>query len=131
MSPLIVWRKEYRQDSGGAGASRGGLGQEVVIRNDSGHIMTVFCMANRTDFPPLGQMGGKPGRAREHRVNDITVDPKGHYELEPGDRITMIEAGGAGYGDPALRPREAIELDLAEGFVTPEGAARDYGFNGE
>ena len=138
--PIEVWetltsttveRKYLLPDTGGAGASRGGLGQEVVIRNDSGHVMTVFCMANRTDFPPLGLMGGGNGKPREHRINDVTVDPKGHYELEPGDRITMIEAGGAGYGDPALRPREAIELDLAEGFVTPEGAARDYGFNGE
>jgi len=100
----------------------------VVIRNDSGHIMTVFCMANRTDFPPLGQMGGKPGRAREHRVNDITVDPKGHYELAPGDRITMIEAGGGGFGAPSERSSAAIEADLGEGFITPDGAIRDYEF---
>ncbi|HJM91486.1 MAG: hydantoinase B [Rhodospirillaceae bacterium] len=138
--PIEVWetltsttveRKMLLPDTGGAGTSRGGLGQEVVIRNDSGHVMTVFCMANRTDFPPLGLMGGSNGKAREHRINDVTVDPKGHYQLEPGDRITMIEAGGAGYGDPAARSRTAIETDLAEGFITPEGAARDYGFSGD
>jgi N-methylhydantoinase B/oxoprolinase/acetone carboxylase alpha subunit len=47
--------------------------------------------------------------------------------LAPGDRITMIEAGGGGYGDPGQRSRAAIEADLAEGFITPEGAVRDYG----
>jgi N-methylhydantoinase B len=130
LTSTTVERKELLPDSGGAGAWRGGLGQEVVIRNDSGHIMTVFCMANRTEFPPLGLMGGANGRARQHRVNDVTVDPKGHYELAPGDRITMIEAGGAGYGDPGERAPDAIKADLEEGFVTPEGAARDYDFSG-
>ncbi|MBT3533582.1 MAG: hydantoinase B/oxoprolinase family protein [Rhodospirillaceae bacterium] len=128
LTSTVVEHKMLLPDSGGAGASRGGLGQEVGIRHDSGHIMTVFCMANRTDFPPLGQMGGKPGRAREHRVNDITVDPKGHYELAPGDRITMIEAGGGGFGAPSERSSAAIEADLGEGFITPDGAIRDYEF---
>jgi N-methylhydantoinase B len=134
--PVEVWEtltsttiehKRLLPDSGGAGAARGGLGQEVVIRNDSNHLLTVFCMANRTEFQPMGLLGGKPGRLRQHRVNDQTVDPKGHYELQPGDRITMIEAGGGGYGDPAGRSRESVLADLAEGFVSPEAAARDYG----
>ncbi|MFP6698140.1 MAG: hydantoinase B/oxoprolinase family protein [Alphaproteobacteria bacterium] len=126
LTSTTVERKQLLPDSGGAGAARGGLGQEVVIRNDSTHIMGVFCMANRTDFPPLGLMGGQTGRPREHRINGATVDPKGHYELQPGDRITLIEAGGGGYGPPKERPRAAIKADLAEGFITPEGAARDY-----
>ncbi|MBT3332335.1 MAG: hydantoinase B/oxoprolinase family protein [Rhodospirillaceae bacterium] len=128
--PVEVWEtltstsiehKALLPNSGGAGEFRGGLGQEVVIRNDSGHLMTVFCMANRTEFPPLGLMGGAPGQAREHRVNDVTVDPKGHYELAPGDRITLIEAGGGGFGDPKDRAQTAINADLAEGFITPDG----------
>jgi N-methylhydantoinase B len=41
----------------------------------------------------------------------------------------MIEAGGGGYGDPVERSREAIQVDLEEGFITPEGAAGDYGFD--
>ncbi len=126
LTSTTVTHKHLLPDSGGAGAFRGGLGQEVVIRNDSGHIMNVFCMANRTDFPPLGLMGGEPGRPREHRINDVTVDPKGHYELQPGDRITLIEAGGGGFGKPTDRSQDAIEADLVEGFVTTEGTARDY-----
>ena len=44
----------------GPGKYRGGLGQEIVLRNDTGHPLTVACLAGRTEFPPLGLHGGKP-----------------------------------------------------------------------
>src|SRR6201999_1928097 len=31
MSPILIWRKEYRPDSGGAGQFRGGLGQIIEV----------------------------------------------------------------------------------------------------
>jgi len=127
LTSTVIERKALLTDSGGAGAARGGLGQEVVIRNDSGHDMTVFCMANRTEFPALGMQGGASGRTREHRVNNTAVDPKGRYALKPGDRITMIEAGGGGYGDPADRPRTSIRSDIEHGYVSRAAALRDYG----
>ena len=71
-------------------------------------------------------MDGKNGGVREHRINDVTVDPKGHHELVPGDRITLIQAGGGGFGPSSGRASAAIEADLAEGVVTPEGVSRDY-----
>jgi 5-oxoprolinase (ATP-hydrolysing) len=36
-------------------------------------------------------------------------------------------SGGSGFGDPRPRPLAAVAHDLAEGFITAEGAARDYG----
>jgi len=135
--PVEVWesltgttilRKALLPDSGGPGAARGGLGQEVVIRNDSGQPMTLFSMANRTEFPALGFAGGGPGGRREHRIDGKAVDPKGTHTLAPGARLTLIEAGGGGYGDPKARDPAKLAADLAEGFVTPEGARRDYGF---
>jgi 5-oxoprolinase (ATP-hydrolysing)/N-methylhydantoinase A len=41
--------------------------------------------------------------------------------------IEVCLSGGAGFGPPAERPALAIERDVAEGYVTPEGAVRDYG----
>ena len=38
-------------------------------------------------------------------------------------------AGGAGYGEPGERDRGGLEADIADGFVTPQGAARDYGID--
>ena len=43
--------------------------------------------------------------------------------------VEIVLAGGAGYGDPRERSRSDLESDIAEGRVTPEGAARDYGFD--
>ncbi len=134
--PVEIWeyvtgttieKKVLLPDSGGPGASRGGLGQEVVIRNDSGQPMTVFSMANRTEFPPLGLLGGRPGAMREHRINGAVVHPKGHYSLQPGDAIALRQAGGGGFGEPRERPRASLLEDVRNGFVTIEGARRDYG----
>ncbi len=127
LTGTIVERKALLADSGGAGQARGGLGQEVVIRNDSGHDMTIFCMANRTDFPALGLHGGSPGRPRRHMINDVAVDGKGRYVLKPGDRIAMLQAGGGGFGAAARRPRDRIVADIANGYVTRAAALRDYG----
>ena len=127
MTGTIVECRRILPDSGGPGKSRGGLGQEVVIRNDTGYPMTVFSMANRTEFPAVGFLGGGSGRRREHRIADKRVHPKGRYELAHGDRITLIEAGGGGFGDPSQRSRELLEEDLRIGYVTKAGVLRDYG----
>jgi N-methylhydantoinase B len=131
LTSMTVRHKSFLADSGGPGAARGGVGQEVVLRNDSGHPMSVFCMANRTEFPALGYQGGRPGAKRETRVNGETVHPKGHYRLAPGGEVALLQAGGGGYGDPVARPPDLVRRDLESGLVTPEGARRDYGVDPE
>ena len=70
--------------------------------------------------------GGKPGRLREYKINGNLVHPKGRYVLKPGDSISTIEAGGGGFGNPLERPPERVLEDIKNGFVTIEGALRDY-----
>ncbi|MEM7408258.1 MAG: hydantoinase B/oxoprolinase family protein [Pseudomonadota bacterium] len=134
--PVEVWEtltsttvvsRALLPDSGGPGASRGGLGQRVEMRNDTGSQMTVLCMANRTEFAPQGLFGGGDGHCREHQINGVVVDPKGRHVLNPGDAITMIEAGGGGYGDPAERDPAAVRRDVELGFLSPEYARDVYG----
>jgi N-methylhydantoinase B len=127
VTATLIEKRTLLTDSGGAGEARGGLGQEVVFRNDTGQPLTVFSMANRTEFPPLGFEGGRNGASREHRLNGTTIHPKGQHVLAPGDRLTLYQAGGGGFGDPRRRPRAKIERDVAEGYVSREAAARDYG----
>ena len=127
LTSMTILKKALLPDSGGPGKYRGGLGQEIILRNDTNHPLTISCLAGRTEFPPLGVHGGKPGRPREYRVNGNLVHPKGRYVLKPGDIIRTIEAGGGGFGDPFERLPEKVLEDLKEGFVTVEAALRDYG----
>jgi N-methylhydantoinase B len=48
-------------------------------------------------------------------------------EVREGEKFVRPSAGGGGYGDPLLRDPEAVREDVTDGYVTPEGAKRDYG----
>ncbi len=126
LTGMFIESKALLPDSGGPGQFRGGLGQRIEFVNDSGHEMSIAFLAGRTEFPPAGVRGGRAGGLREVRVNGVTADPKGRYLLAPGDRLTTLEAGGGGYGDPARRSAEALAHDIAMGFVTPERTRVDY-----
>jgi N-methylhydantoinase B len=126
LTSMLVERKQLLTDSGGPGRHRGGLGQEIALRNATGNVLAMSCLAGRTDHPPQGFMGGYPGRLREIRINGRPVSPKGKYFLEPGDRVEALEAGGGGFGPPEERPAAALAADVANGFVSPEAARRLY-----
>ena len=129
LTGMFVASKELIPDSGGPGRFRGGLGQRIVLRNDSSLPMLVSCLAGRTEFAPSGMRGGGPGALRRIEINGITVHPKGRYVLAPDDEITTYEAGGAGFGDARLRDRAAVQRDVESAFVSHEGAKRDYGLD--
>jgi len=130
MTGLRIVSRSLRADSGGAGQYRGGLGQHIVMRNDSGNPLTIYIMGCRTEFAAQGVCGGRAGALRKYLVNGKEVHPKGRYDLQPGEVIELLDAGGGGYGDPAKRDPRAIEDDIRQGFLTREGAERDYGIRG-
>ena len=47
--------------------------------------------------------------------------------LKPGDAVRTIEPGGGGLGEPMERPVGEVLEDVRAGFVSAEGARRDYG----
>jgi N-methylhydantoinase B len=47
--------------------------------------------------------------------------------LKPGDSFTRPSAGGGGFGDPLERDPEAVSDDVADGYVSVDRAAKDYG----
>ena len=124
---MAIVSKALLTDSGGPGEFRGGLGQRIEFVNDSGSEVSIACLAGRTEFPPRGVNGGGDGGLREIRINGKKVHPKGRYVLAPGDRLTTLESGGGGYGDPRKRDRAALARDVAQGFVSEEAARKDYG----
>jgi N-methylhydantoinase B len=129
--PFLVERFALRPDSGGAGEYRGGLGVEISYR--CLQKTTANINLERTLDPPWGVAGGAPGRINEAVIRrtdgrEERVTKQTNIALEAGDRVIFLTAGGGGYGDPATRDTHLIEEDLREGLITPEGAARDYGF---
>jgi len=130
LTHMTVVEKRLLTDSGGAGEWRGGLGQEVILRNDTGSTLVMLGMGNRTDFPAKGLFGGFNGTMRIHAVDGKPVHAKGRIEVAPGSTLTITEAGGAGYGDPKRREAAAVAADVAEGYVSASSARDTYGWSG-
>ena len=127
-SPLVFWAKEYRPDSGGAGEFRGGLGQRIVIGSSEEAPFSVSAATfDRLRNPAAGRDGGRagaPGAAR--LVSGRVLETKSVHVVPAGDRIVLDLPGGGGMGDPGRREPHRIEADVAAGFVSAEGASRDY-----
>ena len=63
ITPLVIWRKELRQDSGGAGRQRGGLGQVMEIASREDAAFGIFARFERVKYPARGRHGGGAGQA--------------------------------------------------------------------
>jgi N-methylhydantoinase B len=128
VSPLVVWRKQLRPDSGGPGRFRGGLGQEAEIEVRSPEPVRLSLLSDRRDHPALGLLGGGDGAPALIELADGTrPHPKSRTTVAPGTRLRMVYAGGGGYGDPKERDAAAVEDDLRNGYITAGAARRDYG----
>jgi N-methylhydantoinase B len=127
-APLLFTRKTFRADSGGAGRRRGGLGQDLEVRNINPTPVRLTLLGDRERHPPLGVMGGRPGASASAEFDDgRSPSLKSVTSVAPGVKVSLSFAGGGGYGDPGERPQEAIAEDLAEGLITTDGARREYG----
>jgi len=128
---MFFERYELRQDSGGPGKYRGGLGLRRDIRFLSdGEFMTVM---KKTKSRPWALAGGMEpeantviafaGTDKEMRMSTKRVPVKA------GERITVLTAGGGGHGLPQSRDQALIDEDLRDGFISETAARRDYGRN--
>ena len=124
---LTVLREKFCCDSGGPGKYRGGVGVEIVMRNDSSHHMIFDFFAVRTRIPAQGSSGGRPGALRKLFINGKESKIGLRIAINPRDEFMVREAGGGGYGDPRERPVENVLEDFKKGFVSIDGALKDYG----
>ncbi len=127
LTGITISHKRLLPDTSGHGEARGGLGQEIEFRNDTGHPFTAFCVAPRSEFPARGLFGGGDGSRRTMLIEGRPVHPKGAHVVAPGERFTMRDAGGGGFGDPADRPRAKVLADLEDGLISPATARDIYG----
>jgi N-methylhydantoinase B len=118
--------KRLLPDSGGDGRYRGGLGQRMRYTNVGDDPVTLNLMTVRTRYEPEGALGGRPGACRTMWLNEEAIPDKTVETLDPGDELTIEEAGGGGFFDPAKRDRESIIEDLVNGKISAEKAAEVY-----
>ena len=128
--PVIIWRKELRPDSGGAGKQRGGLGQYMEVGAREGHEFDIQAMFDRVNHPARGRRGGGPGAATTIAQDDGTkMNGKGKQFVPHGRKVMMAFPGGAGYGDPKERPADQVKRDLARGYISAQTASDVYGLD--
>ena len=81
----------------------------------------------------MGAADGEPGRTGDLTINPGAPEEKhlptryADYPLKAGDVFCLDSPGGGGLGDPKRRDPAKVLADVAEGYVSPERAASDYG----
>ncbi len=129
-SPVIFEKYELRPDSGGAGRYRGGLGTETIgYLHVEGQVQNKMI---RSKCPPWGLHGGNSGAGNEARVvkpdgSEETLARGDKFVLKPGHRVRMLTGGGGGYGPAFERDPAQVQADFLNGYITVDGARRDYG----
>jgi N-methylhydantoinase B len=129
MYPLRIDYTRFRQDSGGAGEFRGGLGLEKKVTALA--PCQVRLLVERNGCPAWGIFGGCDGKPPMTTIERPGREPvaslKGLFDLEAGDAVSVLTGAGGGYGDSLKRDTTRVAADVRHGYVS-RAAARDlYG----
>ena len=132
-TPIMVMERALRQDSGGAGQFRGGLGISTHAKSLSeGRWNSNSGGGGRgTTCPPWGLWGGKSGKIAQTLLKlptDGEFKRPGPPGITPaGTEILYQTAGGGGWGDPMQRDPERVLRDVREGYISIDAARAEYG----
>ena len=129
--PVIIERYALREDSGGAGKHRGGLGCEQVVRARSEIMFNA--QIDRVECRPWGLFGGLSALG-----NEVELERNGERERFASGKVlsqklvadhvyTLRSGGGGGFGNPLDRKLEFVEDDVRQGYVTRKAARDKYG----
>ena len=128
VAPIVFYRREFRDGSGGPGQFRGGLGQVIELGGAGATPLALLCNFERVRHPARGRSGGRPGAAGVVTLRSgRPIRPKGRQTVPPRDAICLQLPGGGGFGDPRARDPQHVREDVLDGLITAEAARRDYG----
>ena len=132
--PVRVEATALREDSGGPGRWRGGLGLTRAVRIQAPHTK-LSVLAEKAVLPPFGVCAGFPGAHNRFwvRRDGAPIAPSplpgkvSGFPIEVDDVLMMESSGGGGFGDPLERDPAMVAADVAEGYVTRDAATSMYG----
>jgi len=132
-APVLYLKRALREDSGGAGRWRGGVGQ-VLAYKVLGEAPRLYHTSQKSHSLPQGMLGGGPGDGGRWVINEGAADERvlefATGDLEPyaiGDTVTHHTPAGGGYGPPHEREPWRVQADVRAGLVSLATAETVYG----
>jgi N-methylhydantoinase B len=127
--PLLFRRHEFRPDSAGDGRYRGGVGAVLELVAEIDEPARANTAGDGVRHGATGMAGGQGGQPHRYRLRSngrirVLRTKEVGIPVAPGDVFLVESGGGGGWGDGRKRSADARAADLANGFVTPAGAAR-------
>jgi N-methylhydantoinase B len=128
--PAVIRGYGFRPDTGGPGRFRGGCGLYRIfeIRPET----FLYLWFERSVTPAWGLFGGRDAVGPDVVVNpgrpdELHMLKANAHVLEQNSIVELRTGGGGGFGNPLERDPERVRQDVLDGYVTLEGAERDYG----
>ena len=131
--PVMFTQWALRQDSGGPGKHRGGLGAIYEIEALAEGGADVFLIGERGKYAPFGVNGGAAAALNRfvYETDDGEKSPPlvskiTDVKIRQGQKVRLETPGGGGFGDSAQRDPALVGRDVRLGYVSREAALRDY-----
>jgi N-methylhydantoinase B len=128
--PGLVRGYGFRADTGGPGRFRGGCGVYRIYEWEA--PTRAYFWYERSVTPAWGLFGGRDAAGPEIVINHGRTDERHLLKatalpLEAGAVVDTRTGGGGGFGSPLERDPDKVRQDVLDGYITREGADRDYG----
>jgi N-methylhydantoinase B len=129
--PYRITGRELVPDTGGPGQWRGVCGSRITKQTRTPMFLNFSAIGRR--WPMKGIAGGRDGAPNRWLYDAESPEEREETGLgylvnfQPGARWAFQLGGGGGWGDPLEREPGSVLDDVLDGYVSVEGARRDYG----